>query len=954
VKDTASDVAEGTGEFLEGVSNTKVRVGLEEASATMRMEEIQEWLMPSGAAAGLNLSEEDREKTVSATYEYSTGILTIETAALSITGAQFGAFRSGPSQLSNVVARLHNPDGGLPFFDKTWIKSATVELTIGSVVGQDMHYGEGASAIGADSVQLDQLVINVANAGSAVPLTEGAGAATASFSVGRMALRGAYGAGTHVGTFDASGTTAAISENDGTTDLQIDSLSAGNIQGPRNTNLASASAEGLSLGINNEGTTLTSQSASIGDLTVGDNFALASSEAGALSMQLDHSTGGLAVGSDQLTVAGLRSHGTTIDSATASDAHVGLGPNFWHRPEIDASVGGLDATGVQVSDDFSAGQLSGSQMALSTNAGHVDISSEATSLKDIAIDQGTIAGLDVDDLNVGVDTKTSRTSVAANTVNLAQVQAASGSVDSVSSQGVTANIDGKAAAFDVGAEHVNLANINSEYGSVEAGQVNTVAIQHDSRKQSSQLTANALELENFTGDHFTAGNTSVSGLALSKEADAFGATLQSLEAKELESQFGSVDSVGIQGAEYSRSKLDGNEATQVAIASAQANNLQSQHGSATQINVAGLNTNHANNSTTASLDSGEVHGLVGPYGTSLEHGQVDGVSMHHAPGSLTGSIDRTRLDTLGVNSNGVKAKVGSIDLTGASGSLDGRNLEASLGHGSVNDISGQFTNSNSIGIPTSGVPYVDMNQHELDATLGLNAGSIRLGAGNTAVIQDVAGLIDSADVNASVPMRPGDLEGMATIRPDTTLQGGLQVRDGRLVTSGTEVKSSRPIDGPAWTTVNGAYLKETSKGGQVMADVGGFFDQNVTDDLTGGLTGNKSQHIPLEVGALANRLTENNKVGSANGSLELERENANDNVVEVSSRAEGLAAAFTRLLVASLKMKTPNGEVQTGRTTVSDAQLSTSGTPNMPSLVTGSVGSVQVESLSTKHVLPER
>ena len=113
------------------------------------------------------------------------------------------------------------------------------------------------------------------------------------------------------------------------------------------------------------------------------------------------------------------------------------------------------------------------------------------------------------------------------------------------------------------------------------------------------------------------------------------------------------------------------------------------------------------------------------------------------------------------------------------------------------------------------------------------------------------------------------------------------------------------------------------------------------------------EHLRGEVGALAQRLTQGKETGQATGKLTLGNENQGDNAVRLRSNANGLAAALTRLLVASLRMKTPTGEIQAGRTAVTDAQVSTSGTPNMPSTVNGSVGQVEIQSLSAKHTLAE-
>ena len=325
---------------------------------------------------------------------------------------------------------------------------------------------------------------------------------------------------------------------------------------------------------------------------------------------------------------------------------------------------------------------------------------------------------------------------------------------------------------------------------------------------------------------------------------------------------------------------------------------------------------------------------------------VDGVVAQRDPDFSFADVQQTRLQNLGLNTADMAATVGNIDLTGLRGSLRGQELDASLQRGVANDMSGQFRNGQSLGIPTSGVPYVDMGQHQLDANLGLRSGKIRLGGGSAATIRDAAS--PSTRPMWSVPYRCARAKWRArNDRPGTTLQAGV-MRDGRLVANRTGVQNANYRR----TAVDDRKGCLSARGSPRRSDDGRcrwVLRPEHNSRLTSGLTGDESSHIPMEVGPLAQRLTRGQTEEEATGAITLGRERETDNVVQVRSRASGLAAQFTRLLVASMRFQTSNGEIQTGRTAVSSAQLTTTGTPNMPSVVDGSVGRIEVESLSTRQ-----
>ncbi|MEC8026000.1 MAG: hypothetical protein VX223_18855, partial [Myxococcota bacterium] len=872
-------------------------------------------------------------------------------------------------------------------------------------------------------------VINVTDVGNAAPLTEGAGASTASFTVGSMALRGAYGDGTKVGSFNAEETQVRLDEATSSAEVNMGEVSATEISSRRNSSLSSAHFNGVKVGISADASSLTAETGSINDLAVGQKFALGSAESQGLSASLDHESGVITTSSDQLDISALRAMDTTLDEASATMVQAELGPNPLQNLNMTSSLDTVTAKGLLVDDDFSATTMSGAGMTFGAKNGLLDIGAQSAAVENATTIHGTAGSASVDNLGVGVDIARGHTSVSADAVDLTAVDGNHASSGAIRTRGVTADIHNQARRFGLGVESVELDDLMTEHGSAESGTAAMLSVQHNDKDKASAVTANSVGLKGVTSDYGQAaqidanamsidgqrksglfegevGFGSVSGTQLSNDygtvdtanlggvnisssmvdglrtsstsldttdfqgfqseygsittgdaaglninthGDALGITLDSMNASGLNSQYGSAATANMLGAEFSRT--NGSTDSQLGFNSARLTTVESEYVSAEMMNAAGLNIAQHEEGTALSLDTAEAANLTGPYGTTLEHGRIDGVTAHHGPEATTAQLDRTQLSSLGINSNGVNAQIAHADLNGMQGTLRGRELDTSLDNGVISGAVGTFDNVEGLGIPNSGIPYVDMSRHELDARFGLDSGTVRLGAGNTAAIQDVAGMVDNANIQATVPMLPGDLEGMATIRPDTTLQAGLRIEDGRLVTDGTGVTSSQPIDGPAWTTINGAYLKETNQGGQLNASVGGFFDQNITGQMTEGLTGKKSKHIPLEVGALAQRLSEGKDTGAPSGHLTLGKENQGDNSVRVRSNANGLAAALTRLLVSSLRMKTSNGEIEAGRTAVTDAQLSTSGTANMPSTVTGSIGQVEVESLSAKHTL---
>ena len=133
-------------------------------------------------------------------------------------------------------------------------------------------------------------MINVQNAGDAMPLTGGASSTTATFSVGRVALRSAFGPGIQVGSVNAAGATASFNAADGTGQLGSVSLSVYELDFGETT-LESASLRSLQAGLTEESASVTAGSASLSSLSSGSEFALGGAESQGLGVTYDRAAG---------------------------------------------------------------------------------------------------------------------------------------------------------------------------------------------------------------------------------------------------------------------------------------------------------------------------------------------------------------------------------------------------------------------------------------------------------------------------------------------------------------------------------------------------------------------------------------------------------------------------------------------------------------------------------------
>lgn len=101
-----------------------------------------------------------------------------------------------------------------------------------------------------------------------------------------------------------------------------------------------------------------------------------------------------------------------------------------------------------------------------------------------------------------------------------------------------------------------------------------------------------------------------------------------------------------------------------------------------------------------------------------------------------------------------------------------------------------------------------------------------------------AAMVKDASVHTSTPLKPGRYGfglGELEVPNGTSLDADLVIKDRRIVTGskGTGVSFSQGLGGPLWVKVNGAYLEQAGQKGVMRANLGGFFDLNVSKALAG-------------------------------------------------------------------------------------------------------------------------
>jgi hypothetical protein len=158
---------------------------------------------------------------------------------------------------------------------------------------------------------------------------------------------------------------------------------------------------------------------------------------------------------------------------------------------------------------------------------------------------------------------------------------------------------------------------------------------------------------------------------------------------------------------------------------------------------------------------------------------------------------------------GDAASVARVSASGVSGAKDARGVTGGAASVRASDLDFRLAPGGApAGGPSSSSPF--------DPTL---------------LATSLARRVDRADAVVDVPVAAGTWHTGVDLRvpQDTWLQGGLKVRDNQL--TDLSARLTQPVDGPLWTDLKGVYTEK----GALQAEVGGWFDQNVSGPINASL-----------------------------------------------------------------------------------------------------------------------
>ena len=343
----------------------------------------------------------------------------------------------------------------------------------------------------------------------------------------------------------------------------------------------------------------------------------------------------------------------------------------------------------------------------------------------------------------------------------------------------------------------------------------------------------------------------------------------------------------------------------------------------------------------AHIDAASLTGLSG---SANDQGQTMGL----ASSSLTGVSDSV-----------TGAKAGTVNGQGLSASRTGDGTFASATHLGATDLSSgagaSRGSASAVSLDGAGLstgPQGSTAGAERVRAQGVHVHSAGGGSGGPAgldtarLAETLAPRVQYADARIQSDIRAGELGGGLKARPGTGLDASVRVRNNQMVPGGSSARFSRPLDGPAWTGVNGISHQQD---GRMMADVSGWFDQDVTGTLNKslGLPGKRMPSVGQMGAGVANTMRQGNggdggmplqntrgsaSVGLSGGTIDAGRaggvtldhaQRAGDNQIDARFGPDGMDLAVQRFLAKAARLDTGSSSVRTGAASASGVKAST-------------------------------
>ncbi len=972
VGDWADQTAQFTRDAVEAVSSTSV--GLDDGTLYVEadLDELSD-LMSSETRAALGLDRATADNRVRMTYDRATGQVVATSDQIALAGVDTDALQAGQIILTDVRAVFTNKGGGVPGlgddFRMLGYQDAADNLqavvTIASARAVDVHFHGPNGPTSVDTVALDGLSGTVGAQGG-MPFAE-AGTTEVSFALEHAVLEGLAANGHTVASADVSAVTGGMSGSQESAFLTAEAVAVAGVSG--STRAGDAQLEGLRVDVDNRGGGLLGaddtadkvrarvavEAASVSDLDTADFDAKQLSARG-VSGALDTTTGSGGASVQRLGTEGLDTSWVDANRLSLSDLSVDgdlTGRNG--RREADFQVGSVTGDGLTVTpttDGRTAAGAGTTAMDWSATLGSADFTNSSVSGATIGRTRATDAVL-----GGAIDGDESTLSAELGEATLTDFSHEALTADTLSTTGTTlaANADSVHASADqvrgsqVRTTNLRAASLSAAGGTASVDQGTAFAAFDQARVGDATIldridiaTADVTGLEaSTTGPQstvqFASGSVSdvsdrVTGAALTEAALTQGSFGHNARTAGVTGQLARADVAGVSG---------------------MGGTLQS--GTASDIGFA-----RVSGSSSLSAQSASVQGLT--------HGTT---SIGSASGTrLSGTQDASGLraeaqtaqaqqiqagDTASVASAWAHGLAVGRDDTGARASVDQANLQdihfatdATTGSMSSASIQSGTAHQSASGV-SAGAGSVRVQDLAAQGTGG-SVGALSGGVDMARAFETSAANLEDAEISAQGTLHGGDL-GVAGLRaePGTGATAGLSIRDGRVQDEGTGLGFSERLDGPLWTSVQGAYMDD----GRLKADVRGWMDKDVTSDLNEAL-GVGGDRVPdvatigrgvaagmrqpsgsgsglsqaVDMGSVqmdARAQLGTGVIDSGVGQVDLAKaERAGDNLLDLSVRDHSLEASIQRFLADSSAYSAGGTTASTGQAAASGIDMSAS------------------------------
>jgi len=988
---------------------TSTSVGMEDGAIYIEtdLDELSDFMSPETRAA-LALDRATADNRVRLAYTRSTGELVATSDEIALAGVQTDTVQSATVTLRGVRAVFTNQGGKVPGLNdnfsllgyKDAVDNLQAVVTIADAEATEVSFTGPDGPTTVASVKLAGLTGTVGAEGG-MPFSD-AGTTEVDFALEHAVLEGLSVEGHTVASAELSGLSGGMSGANESAFLAADAVSISGAHSGDQQVMGESTLSGLRVDVDNKGGGLLGvddqadhakarvavEAANVSQLDTAD-FDAASLSARDLSGDWDTTTGtgrasastlgvsgldtswvdatrlqadNLSLGGDlrgedgrrdlDLKMQRLHGDGLTIQPTSSESNSPGMGgmPLDW-----SADIGSADLTnsrGAGATVDHSqlrqaslGGNIDGQRSNFSAEIGHTELT---------GFSHATMTADQLATTNTSISANADQTQLTADHVQGSNINTESFRAGELNAYGGSATLQGPGASATLDRARIRDATIAGRMD-VEEAQLNSLTARRDGteasvsaasgevrgvsdRQSDARLTQAA-----FTDASLGVDKTGVKGKlghAEVSQARGFGATLSS----------GSVDGLGLTHTENS-SRIT---ASQLGV-----NGLAHGDTALASGSLSGISAQRSGGVDQLAVDRASATGLS--HGTtSVAQLSAAGLSGRRDASGLRGGVDSATAQQVQV---GQTASVATANLTGLAASHTDQATSASLSSGTLTDVDfatngargsldsvgvqGAAAHRNAQGQLTAGAE--SLQARGLDASGTISGNGASGGLDMARLVETSAAQVQHADISGRATMPGGDL-GVGGLRAarNTQIQAGVSVRNGQIQDRGTHARASKPIDGPLWTSVNGAYVKD----GRLRTDVKGWADKDITSMVNDGL-GVSGRRLPstAAIGAgVANQMRSSSSstdlsrivdtdsvsvdgtaqlgdgvIDAGPGQVDLGRaQQAGDNRVDVQARDGSLEANIQRFLADSASWSSRTTSASTGQMSVDGASLDAS------------------------------